>query len=206
MQEPGDLLSDVDGQVVLFRQFLTAEEARDAYETLLSSSPWRQEELTVFGRKVLTPRLSSWHGDAPYTYSGLTMPPEPWTPLLLMIKERTEAVSGASFNSVLLNLYRDGRDSMGWHSDDETELGVNPSIASVSLGEPRRFRLRHKTDKDKTLSIDLPDASLLLMSGPLQHHWQHAVPKTARKVGSRINLTFRWTSPPATTVHPEMPD
>ena len=196
MQQHGNLLNDVDGQVVLFRQFLDAEDARDGYDALLSCSPWRQEELTVFGRKVLTPRLSSWHGDVPYTYSGLTMAPEPWTPQLLAIRKRVEAVSGTAFNSVLLNLYRDGRDSMGWHSDDEPELGVNPTIASVSLGETRRFRLRHKTDRNNTVSIDLPDASLRLMSGPLQHHWQHAVPKTSRKIGARINLTFRWTSPP----------
>ena len=206
MQQPGDLLNDADGQVVLFRQYMAAEDARDAYEALLASSPWRQEELSLFGRKVLTPRLSSWHGDVPYTYSGLAMTPEPWTPQLLMIRKRVEAVSGRTFNSVLLNLYRDGRDSMGWHSDDEPELGINPTIASVSLGETRRFRLRHKAGKEKTLSIDLPDASLLLMSGPLQHHWQHAVPKTSRKIGARINLTFRWTSPPATAALHEISD
>ena len=196
MQQHGDLLNDVGGQVVLFRQFLSVEDAHNTYEALLSSSPWRQEELFLFGRKVLTPRLSSWHGDAPYTYSGLTMTPEPWTPQLLAIRKRVETVSGTAFNSVLLNLYRDGRDSMGWHSDDEPDLGVNPIIASVSLGETRRFRLRHKSDRKNTISIDLPEASLLLMSGPLQHHWQHAVPKTARKIGARINLTFRWTSLP----------
>ncbi len=188
-----DHLIDEDGQVFLYRNFLGADQPLRLFYTLFSSCPWHQDELMLFGRKVLTPRLSSWHGDVPYTYSGLTMTPQAWTPPLLEIKTRAENHARAKFNSVLLNLYRDGRDSMGWHSDDEQELGLNPVIASISLGEPRRFRLRHKKNRDRSVSVDLPDGSLLLMSGPTQHYWQHAVPKTRRKIGPRINLTFRWT-------------
>ncbi len=186
-------LIDDDGQVVLFRDFLGAEQSRRLFDAVSSSCPWRQDELMLFGRKVLTPRLSSWHGDAPYTYSGLTMTPQAWSPPLLEIKARAENHTHTTFNSVLLNLYRDGRDSMSWHSDDEPELGPNPLIASISLGEPRRFRLRHKMNKARAVSVDLSDGSLLLMSGPTQHYWQHAIPKTRRTIGARINLTFRWT-------------
>jgi len=198
MAQQGRHLIDSDGQAILFQQFLSPGESRDIFDTLETSCPWRQQELTLFGRKVLTPRLSSWHGDVPYTYSGLTMIPEPWPPELLVIKKRIEAFSDTEFNSVLLNLYRDGRDSMGWHSDDEPELGDNPAIASLSLGATRRFRLRHKGYRKKLVSVDLPDTSLLVMSGPIQHHWQHAIPKTSRTVGARINLTFRWTNSPET--------
>jgi alkylated DNA repair dioxygenase AlkB len=188
-------LVDCDGHVYLIRNLWPSGKSEQYFKIFRSSCPWRQDELTVYGRKYLTPRLTSWHGDAPYTYSGVTMTPQLWTRELLEIKTEIEAITEAKFNSVLLNLYRDGRDSMGWHQDNETALGENPLIASVSLGETRRFRLRHKTGKARTISIDLPNSSLLVMSGRLQQHWQHAVPKTARDVGARINLTYRWTCP-----------
>jgi len=190
-----EILSGHDGDILLHRDVFTPIECSVIFDVLNAESPWRQEHLTLFGRRVLTPRLSSWHGEAVYTYSGLTMEPAPWTPTLVKIKDRAENISTARFNSVLLNLYRHGRDSMSWHSDDEPELGKNPVIASISLGATRRFRLRHKQDKSRTLGLDLENGSLLLMSGTTQHHWQHAVPKTAKPVGPRINLTFRWTHP-----------
>ncbi len=159
---------------------------------------WQQEEILIFGRRRLVPRLVAWHGDplARYTYSGTGHEPRPWTATLLEIRARVEALTGVAFNSVLLNLYRDGADSMGWHADDEPELGRNPQIASVSLGATRRFRLQHRRRKSETLSLDLGHGSLLLMAGETQHHWRHRVPKTAAPVGERINLTFRRISPP----------
>ncbi|HSQ70450.1 MAG TPA: alpha-ketoglutarate-dependent dioxygenase AlkB [Steroidobacteraceae bacterium] len=161
---------------------------------------WQQEEILIFGRRRLVPRLVAWHGDplASYTYSGTRHEPRPWTAPLLEIRARIEALTGAAFNSVLLNLYRDGRDSMGWHSDDEPELGRDPQIASVSFGATRRFRLQHRRRKTEALNLDLGHGSLLLMSGETQHHWRHCVPKTTVRVGERINLTFRriWPSGP----------
>ena len=159
---------------------------------------WQQEEILIFGRRRRVPRLVAWHGDplARYTYSGTRHEPLPWTAALLEIRARVEALTGDTFNSVLLNLYRDGADSMGWHADDEPELGRNPQIASVSLGATRRFRLQHRRRKSEVLSLDLGHGSLLLMAGETQHHWRHCVPKTAAPVGERINLTFRRISPP----------
>ena len=185
------MLSMADAHVVLYRSAFSLGEADDLFRELRQSIGWRQETVRLFGRIVRVPRLSAWHGDRPYTYSGLIMNPEPWTPPLMAIKRRTEELSGRRFNSVLLNLYRDGRDSVSWHSDDEPELGPEPAIASVNLGATRRFRFRHRTRKDDTRSFDLTAGSLLVMDGPTQHHWRHCVPKTAKPVGERINLTFR---------------
>ncbi len=185
-----------DGCVYLLENVWAPDQSSRYYDEFLSSCPWRQDELLVYGRQYPTPRLTSWHGDVPYTYSGLTMAPEPWSPSLLEIKNHIQILTGAVFNSVLLNLYRDGNDSMGWHQDNEMVLGENPVIASVNFGQTRRFRLRHKTIKGEAVSIDLPDSSLLIMDGPTQHHWQHSVPKTKKIVRPRINLTYRWTNPP----------
>lgn len=164
------------------------------YSQLLEEIDWRQDTITLYGRPVLIPRLNAWYGEpgADYSYSGLALQPLPWTPALLDIKERVEAFVGESFNSALANLYRDGRDSVSWHSDDEYELGEAPLIASVSLGATRRFSLRHRRDKSlDTVHLDLQDGSLLVMSGATQRHWAHQVPKTRSAVGGRINLTFR---------------
>ena len=170
----------------------TPSEADELFAALRDGIGWRQEEVIIFGRPRLVPRLVAWHGDrgARYTYSGVSHEPLPWTDALLAIRGRVESLSGHRYNSVLLNLYRDGRDGMGWHADDEPELGRDPVIASVSLGATRRFRLRHRRRRD-TVPLDLGHGSLLLMQGPTQHHWMHAVPKTSRPVGERINLTFR---------------
>jgi alkylated DNA repair dioxygenase AlkB len=159
-------------------------------QRLIAETAWRAETVTVFGKRHLQPRLTAWHGDMPYTYSGLTLEPLPWTPLLLEIRQAVEAASGAQFNSVLLNLYRDGRDSMGMHSDDEPELGPDPVIASVSFGEERAFILRHKASRE-THKLALASGSLLVMRGPTQRCWQHGINKSARPMGPRLNLTFR---------------
>jgi alkylated DNA repair dioxygenase AlkB len=160
-------------------------------ERLLAEVDWRQEEARIMGRTVALPRLTAWYGDAGYRYSGIDNPPRPWLPLLLELKGIAETLAGARFNCVLLNLYRDGRDGMGWHSDDERSLGSDPVIASLSFGATRRFRLKHKTRPDLAIALDLPPGSCLVMAGSLQHHWRHALPKTARPVGPRVNLTFR---------------
>ena len=184
-----DLLFDPD--------FLPVAEAEILLAQFASEVAWEQRSIRIFGQEIPQPRLTAWYGDpaAHYTYSGLAWEPLPWTPALLALRQRVEAATGARFNSVLLNLYRDGRDSMGWHADDEPELGPAPAIASVSLGATRRFRLRPRAGlPHPPLSLDLPSGSVLLMRGPTQQHWQHALPKTARVIGPRLNLTFRWVA------------
>ena len=170
-----------------------ATESKALFEKLTENITWRQESIIIFGRKVLTPRLTAWYGDAGavYKYSGVSFDPLPWTEELLIIRSKAEALAGTTFNSVLLNLYRNGSDSMGWHSDDEPELGRDPIIASVNLGEARRFDLRLKTDHQQKLQLLLEDGSVLVMKGDLQHYWQHQVAKSAKVKGPRINLTFR---------------
>lgn len=180
--------------MTLFPVFFNDEESDALFRELLDKTRWRQEFITIYGRQVRLPRLTAWYGDAnrPYTYSGITMRPEPWTPTLLAIKERIEPVSGVTFTSVLANLYRDGSDGVAWHQDDEPELGEEPVIGSVSLGQTRRFQLRHKHRKDlETVSINLGNGSLLVMRGSTQRFWQHQLPKSSAPVGARINLTFR---------------
>lgn len=163
--------------------------------------PWQERSIVLFGKPVLSPRLTTWHGEphARYRYSGLTLEPQAWTPTLAAIRARLNAATGIEFDSVFANLYRDGRDSMGWHADDEPELGRDPIIASVSLGAARRFLLRERVraaspapqPRRAPLAIELGHGSLLLMGGDLQHRFVHALPKTARPVGLRINLTWR---------------
>ena len=160
--------------------------------------PWKQEHIKLFGKTHPTPRLTAWHGDTHcvYKYSGVVNQPFPWTPSLLIIKTRIESLSnGTTFNCVLLNFYRDGSDKMGWHSDDEKELGPNPSIASVSFGATRRFDFKHKTEAHNKFSIQLESGSLLLMQGDMQHHWLHQIPAQKRIQEPRINLTFRYIPP-----------
>ena len=163
----------------------------DVFTRLLNETPWREESVVVYGKRHLQPRLSAWYGDASYTYSGLRLEPLPWTELLLAIRTAVEAACDHRFNSVLLNRYRNERDSMGMHSDDEAELGFDPVIASLSYGATRSFILRHKRDK-RTVRLPLEDGSLLLMSGQLQRHWLHGINKSTRPLGERLNLTFRY--------------
>jgi alkylated DNA repair dioxygenase AlkB len=183
----------VDGAARHWPAAFAPREADALFSRLRAGIAWRQEEIVIFGERKRVPRLVAWHGDAgaAYTYSGVLHEPEPWTAELGEIRARVEALSGHAFNAVLLNLYRGGADGMGWHADDESELGRNPAVASVSLGATRRFRMRHRRRKELTLDLELANGSLLVMEGATQHHWVHAVPKTARPVGERINLTFR---------------
>jgi alkylated DNA repair dioxygenase AlkB len=161
---------------------------------LIAETPWRTDPIKVWGKVYMQPRLMAWYGDMgkSYMYSGRLYEPYPWTPLLLQLKDGVEQACDHTFNSVLLNYYRDGNDSMGFHSDNEVELGKNPVIASLSLGETRTFILKHKTNKSlKPIRLKLNDASLLLMAGELQTHWQHGIPKENKSCSARINLTFR---------------
>jgi len=182
-----------DGTIDYWPAAFTREEADELERRLRAGIDWEQEEVRIFGATHPVPRLVAWHGDptAVYTYSGVRHEPRPWTAPLQLIRGRVTALTGESFNSVLLNRYRSGRDGMGWHADDEPELGRDPVIASVSFGAVRRFRLRHRRLRHEVRSLELAHGSLLLMGGPLQHHWRHALPKTLRPVGERINLTFR---------------
>lgn len=179
-----------DGELAMLPRLPLAASTADVMAQLIADTPWRSEIVTVYGKQHLQPRLTAAYGDAPYTYSGLTIHPLPWTPLLLSIKAAVEDACTCTFNSVLLNYYRDERDSMGMHSDDERELGRNPAVASVSFGATRTFILRHKASK-QTIRLDLIDGCLLLMAGALQHHWQHGINKLTKSTGARINLTFR---------------
>ncbi|MGZ8320124.1 MAG: alpha-ketoglutarate-dependent dioxygenase AlkB family protein [Telluria sp.] len=180
-----------DGELALLAQLPLGLDNDEVLARLIAETSWRAETITLFGKQHPQPRLTAWHGDASYTYSGLQLEPQPFTPLQLEIKAAVEAATGRRFNSVLLNYYRDGRDSMGMHSDDEPELGANPAIASVSFGAARTFILRHRRTK-QTLKIALASGSMLLMSGSTQHFWAHGVNKTTRPTGPRVNLTFRY--------------
>jgi alkylated DNA repair dioxygenase AlkB len=170
-----------------------AGEADALRDALLREIPWERHRIRLFGREVDSPRLSCWIGDtdAIYTYSRTRFEPHPWTPALSAIREALAARFGLHFNSVLANLYRDGRDSMGWHSDDEPELGADPVIASLSFGAVRRFRFRSRETRKVTLEIDLAHGALLVMRGATQRLYQHDLPKSARVAGARVNLTFR---------------
>lgn len=183
-----------DADIQLYEALWTLAESDRALSQLLAETPWKQETAHLFNQAIPVPRLTAWYGDAgkAYTYSGIAMQPAPWTATLLHLKATVEAVAAVQFNSVLLNLYRNGQDSVGWHSDAEPVLGRNPIIASVSLGATRRFSLKHKYRRDlKPVHLELHHGSLVLMQGTTQHHWVHQVPKTTKPVGQRINLTFR---------------
>lgn len=183
-----------DADVTFMHAFYRQPQSGQYMAALLDEVEWRQEKIVIGGQAHLQPRLSAWYGDAGtrYVYSGLKLEPLAWTATLLRIKEDIEAATGHRFNSVLVNLYRNEQDSVGWHSDDERVLGEHPVIASLSLGETRIFKLKHKTRKDrKTVSLELADGSLLVMAGTTQKFWRHAVDKEREAKGPRINLTFR---------------
>ncbi|MEG5139501.1 MULTISPECIES: alpha-ketoglutarate-dependent dioxygenase AlkB family protein [unclassified Microcoleus] len=188
---------NTDGEVILYPSFLSIQESDHFFLDLYYSVKWKQDTIHLFGKKMPLPRLTAWYGDEgkSYTYSGIEQHPEPWTATLKSIKSKVEEISEVTFNSILLNLYRNGKDSVSWHSDDEPELGQNPIIASVSFGQTRRFSLKHKISKQHKIDIDLPKGSLLLMKGETQHYWQHQIPKNSQSVDPRINLTFRVIKP-----------
>ncbi len=178
--------------VEYFPAAIDSETADSWFAGLLGTVKWKQDEVVVYGKRHLTPRLDCWMGESwmSYTYSNNTMSPQPWQSLPLQIKVMVEKITSDSFNSVLINYYRNGQDSNGWHADDEPELGKQPVIASLSLGAPRDFHLRHKRNKQLKHTISLEHGSLLLMRGSTQELWQHQVPKRAN-AQARINLTFR---------------
>ena len=182
-----------DADIIYYPAFFDRDIADRLYQELLHDIPWQQDMIRVYGKEHAQPRLTALFGNdgKPYSYSNITMQPHPWNLLLQKIKYQVETVADTQFTSVLLNYYRDGKDSNGWHADNEKELGTNPVIASVSLGGERVFQLKHNTNSDLKQSIILEHGSLLLMKGITQHCWKHQIPKTAKPVGPRINLTFR---------------
>ena len=182
-----------DAELAFIHGFYAPAASACHMQQLLAETPWRQETISMWGKEYLQPRLTAWHGDAcsQYGYSGLDLRLNPWTPTLRQIRQDIERRTGHRFNSVLLNLYRNEQDSVGWHSDDERELGPAPVIASLSFGATRTFRLRHKQNAHKPLAIDLTDGSLLIMAGTTQRCWRHAILKERLPAGPRINLTFR---------------
>ncbi len=181
-----------NGEYIFYPNFFSKAESDSFLKNLRNNIVWKQESMNMYGKKIDFPRLTAWYGnnDKPYSFSGITLQPLPWSSEILSIKSKIEPVAKTAFNSVLLNLYRDGNDSISWHTDAEKELGTNPVIASVNFGATRKFQLRHIKTKEK-LEIELTHGSLLIMQGELQHFWQHQVPKTSKVVGERINLTFR---------------
>jgi alkylated DNA repair dioxygenase AlkB len=181
-----------NGEFLFFPNFFSKAESDLLLQGLRNNIVWKQESMNMYGKKIDFPRLTAWYGnnDKQYSFSGITLQPLTWTSEILNIKNKIEPVSKTIFNSVLLNRYRDGNDSISWHTDAEKELGLNPVIASVNFGAARKFQLRHIKTKEK-LEIELTHGSLLIMQGELQHFWQHQVPKTSKHVSERINLTFR---------------
>ena len=182
-----------DADIVYYPGFFDKEQAGTLFKELSDTIPWQQDDIKIFGKVHAQPRLTALFGNdgKPYSYSNITMQPQPWNLLLQKIKFQVETVANVNFTTVLLNLYRHGKDSNGWHADDEKELGINPIIASLSLGSERIFHLKHNRQPELKQSILLEHGSLLLMKGTTQHFWKHQIPKTAKPIGSRINLTFR---------------
>ncbi|WP_374438052.1 alpha-ketoglutarate-dependent dioxygenase AlkB family protein [Pseudomonas panipatensis] len=182
-----------NAELRLIAPWCDAATAADWFARLLAQTPWEQPSVRLHGRDYAVPRLVAWYGDAEasYRYSGLVHRPLPWTPLLAEIRRRVQESVGQPLNGVLLNYYRDGQDSMGWHSDDEPELGRNPLVVSLNLGGTRRLDLRRKGHGAIEHSLQLESGSLLVMAGATQHYWQHQVAKTRRPVAPRLNLTFR---------------
>ncbi|MGB1369964.1 MAG: alpha-ketoglutarate-dependent dioxygenase AlkB family protein [Flavobacteriaceae bacterium] len=182
-----------DGEVLYDRNFLSSVEASRYFKILRNETAWQQDQIKVFGKVYDQPRLTALYANNnfPYSYSNITMYPSPFSATLLEIKEKVEQQLKKEFTTCLLNLYRHGQDSNGWHADNEKELGKNPIIASVSLGAERMFHMKHRTDNSQKIKINLIHGSLLVMSGSTQHYWLHQIPKTKKHVEERINLTFR---------------
>jgi len=181
-----------DGTVNYHGKVLPGCDAWDYFEALSLTVPWKSDEVVIFGKRIVTARKVAWFGDPEfaYTYSGSTKQPLPWTRELKALRELVEKPSGETFNSCLLNLYHNGGEGMGWHSDDEREIERDSAIASLSFGAERRFLFRHKETKEK-VELTLENGSLLVMKGETQRHWQHQLPKMAKITTPRINLTFR---------------
>ncbi|MBE7376602.1 alpha-ketoglutarate-dependent dioxygenase AlkB [Pseudomonas sp. AL-54] len=195
--DPHASIDLIDAELRYLPHWLDRTTADVWLRRLIDETPWEQPQVRLYGRTLAVPRLVAWYGDAAarYRYSGLLHEPRPWTPLLEEIRRRLQVEVDGRFNGVLLNLYRDGQDAMGWHSDDEPELGREPLLASLSLGAVRRFDLRRKGGSRIEHSLELGHGSLLVMSGATQHHWQHQIPRTRRAPMPRLNLTFRLIHP-----------
>jgi alkylated DNA repair dioxygenase AlkB len=176
-----------------YPNFFTNDEAEALFKKIHDETKWQHDEITIFGKKIAQPRLTCLFGNEgkPYSYSGITMHPNPWNPTLVYIKEKIEAIAQQHFTTVLANLYRNEKDSNGWHADNEKELGRNPIIASVSFGEVRKFQLKHNNNPDAKLTLNLSPGSLLLMKEGSQIHYKHQIPKATQSKKDRINLTFR---------------
>ncbi len=190
---PENSLDIPDAAVQYDGGFFAFAKANSLYTALLEETPWKQNKITLFGKTYDEPRLTQLYGDAgiSYGYSGISYEALPWTPTLQEIKDKVETKAGTSFNICLVNRYRDGKDSNGWHADDEAELGENPVIASVSFGEERFFHLKHNTNPAWRYKFILEHGSLLVMAGNTQHTYKHQIAKTKKAIGERINLTFR---------------
>ena len=181
-----------DGEAIYYGKIMDHEMAAHYLDKLLDTVEWKNDEAIIFGRHIITKRKAAWYGDVNYlyTYSNTTKEALPWTKELLELKILMEKVSNSKFNSCLLNLYHNGTEGMAWHSDDEKSLGLNTSIASVSLGAERKFSLKHKLTKQK-VSVVLETGSLLIMKGNTQTNWLHSLPRSTKVANARINLTFR---------------
>jgi len=190
---PNPIIKLQDADLIYHPNFFAKVESDRIFKTLLETIEWKQDKIMMYGKELPLPRLSAWYGDnnKPYTYSGITLNPLPWTNELLQIKERIETEAKVRFSSVLINRYRDGQDYVGWHTDAEKELGKNPTIGSVNFGATRKFQLRRIDDHKEKFEVELKHGTFLVMGGATQHFWQHQVPKTATKIGERLNLTFR---------------
>lgn len=181
-----------NGEYIYIPNFYDKATADGFLNRFIDEIEWKQESMNMYGKQIPFPRLTAWYGDndKPYSFSGITLQPKQWNEDLVQIKRDIEPKAEVVFNSVLLNRYRDGNDSISWHTDAEKELGRNPVIASVNFGAERKFQLKHIETGEK-IEIELKHGSLLIMKGELQHYWKHQVPKTKMKVTERINLTFR---------------
>lgn len=180
-----------EANLIYDSQFLDADFSQKLFQKLYSETNWIQEPIKIFGKEMMQPRLTHLFGERSYSYSNIIMDPEPFPEMLQQLKNKLENFTKSTFNVCLANLYRDGQDSMGWHSDDEKELGKNPTIASISLGGERMFHFQHKIKKELKQKFVLAPGSLLIMAGETQHFWKHQLPKTKKQVAPRINLTFR---------------
>lgn len=189
-----EVFSLKDGEILFMKNFLTSSEAKKYFDILQNTINWKQEEIKYYGKIYPVPRKTAWYGyeGFDYSYSGINCNPEPWTTELLFLKKEIEKlIPNEDFNSVLLNMYRDGNDKVSWHADDEKELGMNPTIASLSIGETRRFDVKHKDNPDLKYQFELTPGSLIIMKGALQHNWLHQIPVQKKVTKPRINLTFR---------------
>lgn len=185
-----------DGQIIYYEQFFDLEQSDIYFTKLHQETDWKEDKITMFGKEIPLPRLTAWYGDpgASYLYSGINNDPSRWTETLTEIKKQVEAVSDNSYNSLLMNLYRSGRDKLSWHADDEPELDRQCSIASVTFGSARDFCIKHKRKEGLRHTIPLKHGSLLIMKPPMQEHWLHQIPLRKNVEEERINLTFRYVT------------